>query len=122
MQKGLVSKDTSPRAPKAWNPSASLLKTPGPSELSWRRDLNPRPSDYKSDALPTELRQHCANRTKLSHRHSNCKRLSDLRQRLRSILLTERAPVSGIHSIHRTVEICHFTPPHCHNRMKYARI
>ncbi len=25
---------------------------------SWRRDLNPRPSDYKSDALPTELRQH----------------------------------------------------------------
>ena len=33
-------------------------KNPGPSELSWRRDLNPRPSDYKSDALPTELRQH----------------------------------------------------------------
>ena len=26
---------------------------------SWRRDLNPRPSDYKSDALPTELRQPC---------------------------------------------------------------
>jgi len=25
---------------------------------SWRRELNPRPSDYKSDALPTELRQH----------------------------------------------------------------
>src|ERR1700740_3281102 len=25
---------------------------------SWRRDSNPRPSDYKSDALPTELRQH----------------------------------------------------------------
>src|ERR1700720_615578 len=24
---------------------------------SWRRDLNPWPSDYKSDALPTELRQ-----------------------------------------------------------------
>jgi hypothetical protein len=24
---------------------------------SWRRELNPRPSDYKSDALPTELRQ-----------------------------------------------------------------
>ena len=29
-----------------------------PSEKwSWRRDLNPRPSDYKSDALPAELRQ-----------------------------------------------------------------
>src|ERR1700683_4053325 len=26
-------------------------------QWSWRRDLNPRPSDYKSDALPTELRQ-----------------------------------------------------------------
>ena len=26
-------------------------------EWSWRRDLNPRPSDYKSDALPAELRQ-----------------------------------------------------------------
>jgi hypothetical protein len=25
---------------------------------SWRRDSNPRPSDYKSDALPAELRQH----------------------------------------------------------------
>ncbi len=25
---------------------------------SWRQDSNPRPSDYKSLALPTELRQH----------------------------------------------------------------
>jgi hypothetical protein len=24
---------------------------------SWRRDLNPRPADYKSAALPAELRQ-----------------------------------------------------------------
>src|SRR6478736_8167677 len=24
---------------------------------SWRKESNPRPSDYKSDALPTELRQ-----------------------------------------------------------------
>ena len=29
---------------------------------SWRRDLNPRPPDYKSGALPTELRQHSGNR------------------------------------------------------------
>jgi hypothetical protein len=28
-----------------------------PLKWSWRRDLNPRPSDYKSDALPAELRQ-----------------------------------------------------------------
>jgi hypothetical protein len=31
-----------------------------PQFWSWRRDLNPRPSDYKSDALPAELRQPAA--------------------------------------------------------------
>ena len=31
--------------------------TEGGGKWSWRRELNPRPSDYKSDALPTELRQ-----------------------------------------------------------------
>src|SRR5215470_8826343 len=31
-----------------------------PPNWSWRRDLNPRPSDYKSDALPAELRQQCS--------------------------------------------------------------
>src|ERR1700689_416542 len=41
--------------------------------LSWRRDLNPRPSDYKSDALPTELRQHGANRGNITKGHDNCK-------------------------------------------------
>src|ERR1700689_1201538 len=41
--------------------------------LSWRRDLNPRPSDYKSDALPTELRQHGANRGNITKGNSNCK-------------------------------------------------
>src|SRR5208282_1440512 len=29
-----------------------------PIKFSWRRESNPRPSDYKSDALPAELRQH----------------------------------------------------------------
>ena len=28
-----------------------------PTPWSWRRDLNPRPADYKSAALPPELRQ-----------------------------------------------------------------
>ena len=42
---------------------------------SWRRDLNPRPSDYKSDALPTELRQHGANLEKITKGNSNCKGL-----------------------------------------------
>jgi hypothetical protein len=48
---------------------------------SWRRDLNPRPSDYKSDALPAELRQrklpvtgHKVN--KLAQRQSACNILS----------------------------------------------
>src|SRR5258708_2273265 len=44
---------------------------------SWRRDLNPRPSDYKSDALPAELRQHNPPVTghkvnKLAQRQSAC--------------------------------------------------
>ena len=33
------------------------------STWSWRRDLNPRPPDYKSGALPTELRQHSGTAT-----------------------------------------------------------
>ena len=42
---------------------ASLLRRVARSRFqiwSWRRDLNPRPSDYKSDALPAELRQRAA--------------------------------------------------------------
>src|SRR6187399_1079078 len=40
-----------------WNPLMLSLRTDAPVEWSWRRDLNPRPADYKSAALPTELRQ-----------------------------------------------------------------
>src|SRR6478735_9808715 len=48
---------------------------------SWRRDLNPRPSDYKSDALPAELRQHKPPVTghkvnKLAQRQSACNTLA----------------------------------------------
>ena len=39
-------------------------------KISWRRELNPRPSDYKSDALPTELRQHGANVRRITNRAS----------------------------------------------------
>src|SRR5215472_15556683 len=45
-----------PRPPPAGQFPSTMLS----AELvlwSWRRDSNPRPSDYKSDALPTELRQ-----------------------------------------------------------------
>ena len=37
--------------------------------------MNPRPSDYKSDALPTELRQHGANRGNITKGNLNCKGL-----------------------------------------------
>lgn len=39
-------------------PRAARTRTPRcPSQWSWRRESNPRPTDYKSVALPTELRQ-----------------------------------------------------------------
>jgi hypothetical protein len=41
-------------------------------KISWRRDLNPRPSDYKSDALPAELRQRYSNQGMISERSLNC--------------------------------------------------
>ncbi len=46
-----------------------------PNELdrwSWRRDLNPRPSDYKSDALPAELRQPVGKRRNVTKTCSLC--------------------------------------------------
>ena len=46
---------------------ASSLRASEKSRLaiwSWRRDLNPRPSDYKSDALPAELRQRKTSRNR----------------------------------------------------------
>src|ERR1039457_3931326 len=45
---------------------------------SWRRDLNPRPSDYKSDALPAELRQP----TKAATSHTAPAALRKLNRRL----------------------------------------
>ena len=39
---------------------------------SWRRDSNPRPSDYKSDALPTELRQQFRGQLRLRANLSLC--------------------------------------------------
>src|SRR5262249_55905327 len=58
-QNGLVSKDTSPSIF-----AARIRSAHSPCKIwwSWRRELNPRPSDYKSDALPAELRQHHSNR------------------------------------------------------------
>ena len=59
------------------NASSHTLRKNPLSIWSWRRDLNPRPSDYKSDALPAELRQHKPPVTghkvnKLAQRQSAC--------------------------------------------------
>ena len=35
-----------------------LIQQYNNNKWSWQRDLNPRPADYKSAALPTELCQH----------------------------------------------------------------
>jgi hypothetical protein len=44
---------------RGWNfkQYIQLLLSPRRCFWSWRRDLNPRPPDYKSGALPAELRQ-----------------------------------------------------------------
>ena len=63
-QKGLVSRDTSPFVfPVRIRSALAPLQN---SWWSWRRELNPRPSDYKSDALPAELRQHRSNRVRIA--------------------------------------------------------
>ena len=57
---GITAEDR-PGAQKSCSPVKLLPLQPPrfrlPFKWSWRRDLNPRPSDYKSDALPAELRQ-----------------------------------------------------------------
>src|SRR5262249_24857297 len=61
---GLVSKDTSPFN-FDFRKCSRLTPLPN-SWWSWRRELNPRPSDYKSDALPAELRQRRSNRERIA--------------------------------------------------------
>ena len=41
---------------------------------SWRRDSNPQPADYKSAALPVELRQHNLGKTTQGNSTVNEKR------------------------------------------------
>ena len=47
---------TNRRQPRSANPK--FYSTYVSRSWSWREDLNPRPADYKSAALPAELRQH----------------------------------------------------------------
>ena len=57
---GITAEDR-PGAPRTLERRRKVLPFPDRIRFSfmwsWRRDLNPRPSDYKSDALPAELRQ-----------------------------------------------------------------
>src|SRR5882762_138268 len=70
-------RDTNPPASQCRNPPPENKRESSPDSKffwqSWRRDLNPRPSDYKSDALPTDLRQHGSNRENITKRNFNCK-------------------------------------------------
>src|SRR6266446_8459561 len=72
-------RDTIPPVSQCRNPPPENKRESSPDSnfiwQSWRRDLNPRPSDYKSDALPTELRQHGSNRENITKGHENCKGL-----------------------------------------------
>ena len=45
-----------PKTPEILPPAPIKVKKTG-VEWSWREESNPRPADYKSAALPTELRQ-----------------------------------------------------------------
>ena len=38
-------------------PKPLIMQELGARKWSWREESNPRPADYKSAALPTELRQ-----------------------------------------------------------------
>ena len=52
--------DSNQRRPKSGDlqsPAIAAMRHP-PKTHCWRKDLNPQPSDYKSGALPVELRQH----------------------------------------------------------------
>src|SRR5580658_11252006 len=68
---------TPPRRAKPYIPEPILRIKPLKC-WSWRRDLNPRPSDYKSDALPTELRQQLGDRN-ASRAHISLWSLPDVR-------------------------------------------
>jgi hypothetical protein len=73
------------RVARASLTDGSSLRLLNSAIWSWRRDSNPRPSDYKSDALPAELRQpipaplltgprsQSRQTTKVTQRHLTCK-------------------------------------------------
>ena len=61
---------------------------------SWRRDLNPRPSDYKSDALPAELRQRCSNQARITDRAQTMQEMDSKLLRGATAALVEKEALS----------------------------
>ena len=52
--------DSNRRKPKLGDlqsPAIAAMRHPRLGKFCWRKELNPQPSDYKSGALPIELRQ-----------------------------------------------------------------
>lgn len=52
--------DSNHRRPKSGDlqsPAIAAMRHPPKNRVCWRKELNPQPSDYKSGALPIELRQ-----------------------------------------------------------------
>lgn len=58
-------------------------------DWSWWTDLNPRPADYKSAALPTELRQHASDGIYYTHLTYFCQGLFSLTWRFVLITVTD---------------------------------
>ena len=77
-----------------WRPPAGSSRGLARSSWSWRRDSNPRPSDYKSDALPAELRQP-PQTSYYTNRPPNCKSLSHIFS-VAPCLLSARWMCSGL--------------------------
>jgi hypothetical protein len=88
-----VSKDTSPFNFNYRNCSASL---PADFWWSWRRELNPRPSDYKSDALPAELRQRRSNRVRIADKAQKLQGAAERRSTVRASVVENQGLVSRL--------------------------
>ena len=67
-------------------------------DWSWRRDLNPRPSDYKSDALPTELRRPAIDINSAFRQNADTTKHVSKRQVALSIVDIETLMLIGIRS------------------------
>ena len=74
------------KPPKRWVPQIpTSVYFYGPRYWSWREDLNPRPADYKSAALPAELRQHWQSFSSKHAKKTLCNSKSTLSNNLQNL-------------------------------------